>query len=122
VRAPFYPGIEATVTVRDGSLKYSEAFRFDQTGMNPGDVTKGMARPWQADFTDCTGGGVADGADWWPAARPDSVYPQGSNTPQDWTRDIISSPVDMVNNWFRLGFISGSGDRASRGDRAHCCL
>ena len=46
VGAPFFPGIEATVSVNDGTLKYTEPFRFDQTNMHPGDVTKGMARPW----------------------------------------------------------------------------
>lgn len=110
VGAPFYPGIEATVTVRDGAIKYVEAFRFDQTGLNPGDATKGMARPWQADFTDCSGGGSPDSSAWWPAARPDSVYPEGSATPADWVRGIVTSPQDMVDNWFRLGFIVDPGD------------
>jgi hypothetical protein len=109
VGSPFYPGIEATLTVRDGSIKYTEPFRFDQTNLHPGDVTKAMARPWQADFTACTGGNAPDGADWWPAARPDGVYPQGSSTAVNWTRDIISSAQDMVDNWFRLGFVVDPG-------------
>jgi len=50
-RKILFPGIEATVTANDGSLTYTEAFRLDQTGLNPGDVTKGMARPWQAATT-----------------------------------------------------------------------
>jgi L-Lysine epsilon oxidase N-terminal/L-lysine epsilon oxidase C-terminal domain len=109
VGGPFFPGIEATVSVNDGSLKYIEAFRFDQTGMNPGDVTQGMARPWQADFYDCTSGGAPDTPAWWPAARPDSVYPDGMATPADWGRGIINSYQDMVDNWFRLGFIVDPG-------------
>jgi hypothetical protein len=109
VGAPFYPGIEATLTVRDGSIKYTEAFRFDQTGMTPGQVTMAMARPWQADFTACTGSDAPDGADWWPGARPDAIYPQGSTTAVDWTRDLVSSYQDMVDNWFRLGFIVDPG-------------
>jgi len=109
VGAPFYPGIEATVSVNDGTLKYTEAFRFDQTGLNPGDVTKGMARPWQADFTDCTSSG-SDASAWWPAARPDSIYPQGSMTNVAWTRGIVNTYQDMVDNWFRLGFIVDTGD------------
>jgi len=109
VGAPFYPGIEATLTLRDGSIKYIEPFRFDQTGMSPGQVTKAMAQPWQSDFTACTGGDVPDGADWWPAARPDSVYPHGAITAVDWTRDLVSGPQDMVDNWFRLGFIIDPG-------------
>jgi L-lysine epsilon oxidase C-terminal domain len=108
VGASLFPGIEATVTANDGSLTYTEAFRLDQTGLNPGDVTKGMARPWQADFTDCSSGGPDQPA-WWPAARPDSVYPQGSTTAADWTRGIVTSIPDMVANWFRLGFIVDPG-------------
>jgi hypothetical protein len=110
VGAPFYPGIEATVSVRDGSINYVEAFRFNPTGLNPGDATKGMARPWQADFTDCSGGGSSDQPAWWPAARPDSVYPEGTTTPADWVRDLVFSTQDMVNNWFRLGFIVDPGN------------
>jgi L-Lysine epsilon oxidase N-terminal/L-lysine epsilon oxidase C-terminal domain len=109
VGAPFFPGIEATVTVNDGSLTYTEAFRLDQTGLNPGDVTKGMARPWQADFTACSSGGP-DEAAWWPAARPDYIYPQGSTTAVGWTRGIVTSAQDMVDNWFRLGFIIDPGN------------
>jgi hypothetical protein len=112
VGAPFYPGIEATLTVRDGSIKYVEPFRFDQTGMKPGDVTKGMARPWQADFTACTGGNAADSPDWWPAARPDGVYPVAGGGAQDWTRSLVTggNPQQMVDNWFRLGFVVDQGD------------
>ncbi len=110
VGAPFFPGIEATVTVRDGAIPYSEAFRFDQTSLKPGDATKGMARPWQADFTDCSGGNAPDAAAWWPAARPDSVFPEGSNTPADWVRGLVTSMQDMVDNWFRLGFIVDPGN------------
>jgi hypothetical protein len=110
VGAPFYPGIEATLTVSDGSIKYVEAFRFDQTTLQPGDVTKAMARPWQSDFTACTGQGAPDGPDWWPAARPDYVYPEGSSSAQDWTRSLVSTAQDMVDNWFRLGFIVDPGN------------
>lgn len=110
IGAPFYPGIEATLTVRDGSIKYIEPFRFDQTTLQPGDVTKAMARPWQADFTACTGSDAADGPDWWPSARPDSIYPQGQTTPADWTRGLVNNAQDMMDNWFRLGFIVDTGD------------
>jgi hypothetical protein len=114
IGAPFYPGIEATVTTEVFSpsspqtLPYSEPFRFDQTSMQPGDVTKGMARPWQADFAACTG---SSGSQWWPSARPVSVYPQqGANSPIDWTNGLASSGLEMVDNWFRLGFIVDPGD------------
>ncbi|EUC12344.1 LodA/GoxA family CTQ-dependent oxidase [Paraburkholderia hospita] len=61
----FFPGIEMTSIARDPSL-YCEPFRFDHTRILPGDVTKFMACPWQADFYECRD-------DWWPAQRPDSV-------------------------------------------------
>lgn len=110
VGAPFFPGIEATILVKDGRINYQEPFRFDQTNLNPGDVTRAMARPWQADFTDCSGGNSSDFPAWWPAARPDSVFPQGSSSPADWTRGLVSTMQDMVDNWFRLGFIVDPGN------------
>lgn len=111
IGAPFYPGIEATVSINDGSLAYSEAFRLDQTHLNPGDLTKGMARPWQADFTACTGSVGTHSEQWWPSARPVSVYTQqGSNQTVDWTNGLITDAEDMVANWFRLGFIVDTGD------------
>lgn len=60
----FFPGIEVTSIVRRKDF-YSEAFRVSSK-TKPGDLTKWMALPWQADFNDC-----AD--NWWPAARPDDV-------------------------------------------------
>jgi len=120
IGAPFFPGIEATTSVEafrpttpeppitPPVLPYTEAFRFDQTNMQPGDVTKGMARPWQADFAACTG---SSGSQWWPSARPVYVYTQqGSNNTTDWTNGLIGSGLDMVDNWFRLGFIVDPGD------------
>jgi len=121
IGAPFYPGIEATVTVNDGSLKYVEAFRLDQSGMNAGDVTKGMARPWQADFTACRSSDSADSPGWWPSARPDFIYPDGSATAAKWTR-VDFSYQDMVNNWSQLGFIvdPGTGLAVERERTAVC--
>jgi L-Lysine epsilon oxidase N-terminal/L-lysine epsilon oxidase C-terminal domain len=109
VGAAFFPGIEATSTI--SGFPYTEPFRFDHTGMNPGDVTQMMARPWQADFTACSGGSAPDQSAWWPAARPDSVYPEATPaTAADWTRGLVTSYADMVANWFRLGFIVDPGD------------
>ena len=107
VGAVFYPGIEATRTVR--TFPYTEPFRLDQSGVNPGDVTKDMARPWQGDFTWCAGGTAPDEQSWWPAARPDTVFPAGSMANVLWDRDIAMQPTDMVANWFRLGFIVPDG-------------
>lgn len=66
----FYPGIEVTSIVRDPKL-YQEAFRFDSEVLAPGDVTKYMALPWQADFYECRDA-------WWPAQRPDDVIHEDS--------------------------------------------
>lgn len=61
----FFPGIEMTSVVRDPSL-YVEPFRIDHKRVGPGDMTKFMACPWQADFYECRDA-------WWPAQRPDTV-------------------------------------------------
>ena len=65
VGGPFFPGIEITYIARDKKL-YSEPFRFEATSIQPGDITKRMAVPWQADFYECQ-------IHWWPAQRPDYV-------------------------------------------------
>jgi hypothetical protein len=109
VGAAFEPGIEATINVTTASL-YSEPFRFDQAQLNPGDITKEMSRPWQADFAVCSGAASLHQAPWWPAQRPDSVFPQGSTTAVMWARDIATSTQDMVDNWYRLGFIVDPGN------------
>jgi hypothetical protein len=101
VGGPFYPGIEASWQLRDPSW-YSEPFRIDHRGRAAGDITKHMAVPWQADFTDCTQDGELA---WWPAQRPDDVYPEGETMQMPWTRDIVSTPDEMVRDWYKLGFV-----------------
>ena len=64
VGGPFYPGIEMTAISRAKSL-YQSAFEI-AAELQPGDVTKWMAVPWQADFYECN-------TYWWPAQRPDAV-------------------------------------------------
>src|SRR5262249_54466659 len=64
VGGPFYPGIEMTAISRAKSL-YQSAFEIAGQ-IQPGDVTKWMAVPWQADFYECN-------TYWWPAQRPDAV-------------------------------------------------
>lgn len=63
----FFPGIEITSIVRFKEF-YSEAFRVADN-LQPGEVTRWMALPWQADFSDC-------GSHWWPSIRPDDVVPE----------------------------------------------
>jgi len=112
VGAAFFPGIEATTTIR--TFAYDEPFRLrhapSPNGLKPGDVTKLMARPWQGDFAWCAGGNSFGASSWWPAARPISVFPEATpTTKQFWTRDIAQTAEDMVDNWFRLGFIVDPG-------------
>jgi hypothetical protein len=64
VGGPFYPGIEMTYISRDPAF-YAEPFRL-KPDLAPGDITKRMAVPWQADFYQCN-------THWWPAQRPDDV-------------------------------------------------
>ncbi|GGV07137.1 hypothetical protein GCM10010260_51010 [Streptomyces filipinensis] len=64
---PFYPGIEMTYIAQDPDL-WAGPFRLRED-LEPGDLTKHMALPWQADFYECN-------THWWPAQRPDDVYPE----------------------------------------------
>jgi hypothetical protein len=61
----FFPGIEMTAIARHPGL-YKEVYRLNDHVLEPGDVTKYMALPWQADFYECRD-------HWWPAQRPDDV-------------------------------------------------
>ncbi|HKY54657.1 MAG TPA: LodA/GoxA family CTQ-dependent oxidase, partial [Anaerolineales bacterium] len=64
----FFPGIEAGWTMRDPSIFVgkNDPFRLNDKNLKPGDITKRMACPWQADFYECN-------THWWPAQRPDDV-------------------------------------------------
>ncbi|MEH2329957.1 LodA/GoxA family CTQ-dependent oxidase [Nostoc sp.] len=64
VGGAFFPGIEMTYISTDKET-YSEPFRL-KAELEPGDITKYMAVPWQADFYECQ-------IHWWPAQRPDDV-------------------------------------------------
>ena len=75
----FYPGIETSFLTRD-EYPFIEPFRLDQSQVVPstgkpltaGDLTKQMAVPWQGDFYECD---VDRGIHWWPAGRPEQVFP-----------------------------------------------
>jgi hypothetical protein len=148
----FYPGIEAGWILRRSS-QYNEFCRLDHrvpdrytpgaTGLEPGDVTKRSALPWQADFHDCR-------TAWWPAQRPDEVLtPEAYNElalldvalaaldpggaefaqriadrdklwrtrePWAWVPKDDDGPIDhmtMVQNWSRLGFVVGESANGS---------
>ena len=64
-----------------------------------------MAVPWQADFMDCSG-------DWWPSQRPDNVRRMASSaTTVAWDRGVTTH-LEMVHNFSKLGFITAQKDAA----------
>lgn len=117
VGGPMYPGIEASWHLRE-TYAFVEPFRLDHQGLSPGDVTKQMAVPWQADFTDCRQDGELA---WWPAQRPDDVYPDGQMMQVPWTRDIVATPEDMVRDWYKLGFVVERAGRLVETERHKVC-
>jgi hypothetical protein len=113
VGGAFFPGIEASWMLRD-HFEFIEPFRIDHARCEAGDVTKQMAVPWQADFTDCTQEGELA---WWPAQRPDQVFPEHGGMQMDWTRGIVNDKADMVASWYRLGFVVKRGARRVETER-----
>lgn len=105
VGGAFYPGIEGSWFLRN-KYQYSEPYRLDPTNLQPGDITKQMAVPWQADFNDCAQDGELA---WWPIQRPDNVFPVAGGPQVPWTRGIVSSRSEMVQKWHRLGFVIKKG-------------
>jgi hypothetical protein len=107
VGSAFYPGIEAggepTKPIIDPAVYVGAAdpMRLDHTAVGPGDMTRYMALPWQADFNAC-------GTSWWPVPRPNDVIPQGTTSYQAWAR-TIGSGEDMAAKWHTLGFVVEQG-------------
>ena len=130
VGGPFFPGIEMTYVARYSDW-YEEPFRFKEGMFEPGDMTKRMAVPWQADFFECQ-------IHWWPAQRPDDVLNEETfeaamadtrfkedlrdgqlvNALEDrirWDRGVgdrlkldppgLPGDNDMVEKWKTLGFV-----------------
>ncbi|MEN9867707.1 MAG: hypothetical protein RL748_3297, partial [Pseudomonadota bacterium] len=151
VGEPMAPGIEVTWSMRNPVIHvggdpfrvkvnpeyaltpdYSLDWQLDETmtgnGCQPGDLTKRMAIPWQADFYDCSvqvinfttplfnqnNSNVAASdnskgaiplapgfyAYWWPAQSPYNVY-EGALTAADQTLD--GGPLNSTNNGFAFG-------------------
>lgn len=147
VGGAFSPGIELTWISRNRAIYSSEdPFRinaapptegplnlgFSPAAMEPGDLTRYMAIPWQADFNECSSQPIGERVLWWwPAQRPEFVYleprPEIENlaaipTPDEQTGgqvawigtdfdqlrgDFISfaDDVQMVQYWSQLGFV-----------------
>jgi hypothetical protein len=153
VGGAFCPGIEMTWISRNTTIytplpanpSLSDAFRIRHkdlgaaglsltngadndysAGLEPGDITKYMAQPWQADFNECSDQNVP-GPDgpllwWWPVQRPFSVVPAAGPAQQlPWTRltaddtdpNKVFLDLQMVTNWKDIGFILNIGTAAS---------
>jgi hypothetical protein len=121
IGAPFYPGIEITYIAEDPKL-WAGPGRIDWRTLEPGDVTRYMALPWQADFSECN-------HRWWPTARPDEIvsqqqyeqvvkfYDRTLDGPLaaalaarvEWARGIPPDSPDldngMVAHWSEFGFV-----------------
>jgi hypothetical protein len=150
VGGAFSPGIEMSWLCRNPAI-YSAPFRFKlrreipdplslgldtAAGLEPGDVCRSMALPWQADFNECASQEVAGRwLWWWPVQRPEFVYPppeegrtasrympdggitSGRQVPwigTDYDQkgpDYVQFPenVDMVHHWHELGFVFNIG-------------
>lgn len=106
----FFPGIEVGRIVKE-SATYLEPFRFNATTIKPGEVTQGNALPWQADFYACRWEGLhgQQGIGWWPAQRPDDVFPKATpSSSKRWDRGI-NSDQELVQNWDKLGVVRQVG-------------
>lgn len=123
--APLYPGIEAYWIVESSHMyEMGDVFRFNES-VKPGDLTKGLSLPWQADFFMCN-------THWWPHIRPDhiitkgefdqtrrnlnnedSILPSYLTSRKLWHRGFKTHETDekvgateMVKKWRGLGLIS----------------
>jgi hypothetical protein len=118
----FYPGIEASWGLRE-TWGYTAPFRLDHSTLQPGDVTKQMSVPWQADFFACQ---FDSPFAWWPANRPDDVIPEAQSTRKVWAAQsdpttLVKSKEDMVQYWHKLGFVVPAGSQqVERGRHAVC--
>jgi hypothetical protein len=136
VGGAFSPGIEMTWICRNPEL-YTEPFRIRRKpdvrpplslggdpslGLEPGDLSKYMALPWQADFNECSQQRIGDRfVWWWPVQRPNFVYIEDTNglrqvpwvgTDGDQNADDyvgFADDLDMVKLWSRLGFVVNRG-------------
>lgn len=109
IGANFFPGIEASFLIANANL-YMEPFRLSPALVRPGQVTEGMALPWQADFNDCA-------SNWWPSQRPNNVYASAASVPEapvNWADGVYTgnsavSRKRMVEKFGLLGFIGPDG-------------
>lgn len=119
----FYPGIELGWIARERKV-FAAPFRFrhptpggdplgldpataDPLALYPGDATKRMAVPWQADFIKCN-------TRWWPAQRPDEVVVDAATLAREpWAKGVnmvngasVGGHMGLVVNWSLLGLVA----------------
>jgi hypothetical protein len=134
VGGAFFPGIEFGWQIRNPSL-FAEPFRLNLAAksgysgetqtIGPGHFTRQMAVPWHADFNDCRNEGDYG---WWPSQRPTDVLPSATASSRvEWARPTgnqfgsgkqVSQHSDMVDNWYKFGFVVESGDVYVESERA----
>jgi hypothetical protein len=133
VGGAFFPGIEFGWQMRNASL-FAEPFRLNLAAtsgywgetqtIGPGHFTRQMAVPWHADFNDCRNEGDYG---WWPSQRPTDVLPSPAASARvDWARPSkqftsgkqVSGHSDMLENWYKFGFVVQSGDVYTESERA----
>jgi hypothetical protein len=99
-------------------------------GLEPGDITKYSAMPWQSDFNECNHQALdvtyqdwvsftpnteyekkhqqTNPTLWWPSHRPLEVFVQPTGHQANWTRGIpfnAEGDLKMVTAWKWLGFV-----------------
>ena len=101
---PFFPGIEVGPIMAEPDT-YTGPFRVNAGALRPGDLTKGNAVPWQADFLSCSFDDQFE-LGWWPAQRPDKIRVDRDDLRRvkRWQRGI-ESWLDMVEHWHELGIV-----------------
>jgi hypothetical protein len=157
VGGPMCPGIEVTWSTRNPAIyaaPYRILARFPEShytaaglspshdecaggGCEPGDLTKRMAIPWQADFFQCTvqfinftdpGVNKSDGipapptyyAYWWPPQSPMYVLAGAATAAEQAVAGVpagyqvyfprgINSFAQMISGWSYLGFVVNEG-------------
>jgi len=105
---PFYPGIESW-NVMQLAPNFAAPMRI-AADVRPGDMTMGNALPWQSDYLDCNDG-------WWPVQRPNHVTRDGQVlqpwTPPEWTDGNAEQYDQMVQHWWKLGFVVSKNNGAT---------
>ncbi|WP_166433918.1 LodA/GoxA family CTQ-dependent oxidase [Mycobacterium paragordonae] len=116
VGGPFYPGIEMTFICQErstwrGPYRIADDFK-------PGDITRWMAVPWQADFYQCM-------FHWWPVQRPDEVLSEelldavrGTQTSNPASDGDAKPPSFAKMTPLRVSWIRGLPQNSPAGENA----